>query len=301
MSMVSIIIVNYNSSHFLAKCIESIYLHTSNVEYEIIVVDNASPNDKAITNFPERFPAVKFVFNNNNIGFAGANNLGVKYATGKFVFFLNPDTVLLTNAIFILSDYLKHFSNVGIVGANLYREDMKPNFSYSHFSPGFIQSFNQLTFNRLNMILNKNDLFNTTKKPLRVDGFVSGAALMIRANIFHELNGFDEDFFLYYEETELTYRVRKKKYLIYNNPDAKIIHLEGQSESIRDITFQRMKQSESLYYAKTNKRYMNFLSFVFAFLSDAILYFYYSISRNIEKKRLVSKSMSLNLKYSRKF
>jgi len=227
---VSIIIVNYNTISLLVNTVDSVFEKTEGVEYEIIVVDNnSSDNSKNI--LAEKYGyKITYIALSENIGFGRANNEGAKIAKGKNLFFLNPDTILLNNAVKILSDFLDSNPRVGCCGGNLFDADGRSTHSFARFfTPSIFEIFDVLFKNLPKKIIYRRNIeFNYTNKPLKVC-YITGADLMIRSNIFNKLNGFDPDFFMYYEEVELEYRIRKSGCYIFNVPYAKIIHLEGKS------------------------------------------------------------------------
>ncbi|NLK91675.1 MAG: glycosyltransferase family 2 protein [Bacteroidales bacterium] len=248
--MISIIIVNYNTALFVNKAIESILLHTKDISYEIIIVDNNSSQDlqSHISVFKEK---VSVIYLAENIGFGRANNEGLKIATGRYVFFLNPDTILLNNAINILADFLDQHPHVGVCGGNLYDADGMPNHSYMPSLPSPIWELNSLFGNILfKLRYGKNIQFNFTANPLPV-GYITGADMMVRGSVLEQCGAFDPDFFMYYEETELTYRIIKAGFSIMSVPNAKIIHLEGQSFATNDNRENLKSISRKLYYKKT--------------------------------------------------
>ena len=121
---VSIIIINYNTLDMTRACIDSIFEKTSSLDFEVILVDNNSKDNSK--DFFEKDKRIIYVYNNDNLGFGVANNVGLKFAKGRNILFLNSDTLLVNNAIKILSDYLDGNSDVGACGGNLYNKDMTP-------------------------------------------------------------------------------------------------------------------------------------------------------------------------------
>lgn len=119
----SIIIVNWNSLAFLRACLVSVYQHIAEIPFEVIVVDNASPEDD-IDSLKQRFPDVQLIKSVVNLGFAGANNLGFKESKGDYVLFLNPDTQLIGNAIETMLDQAKLLPDAGVVGCKLLNTDL---------------------------------------------------------------------------------------------------------------------------------------------------------------------------------
>lgn len=232
---VSIIIVNYNTKEFTLNCINSVFNQTFGLSFEVIVVDNVSTDGSA--ELFSQDDRILFVSSGQNLGFGMANNVGFKIARGKYVFCLNPDTILLNNAIQILFDFMESNPRVGICGGNLFDADMKPTHSYRMMLPSLIweidYKFGEL-FTRLKW--GKNAEFNYWGNPMKV-GYITGADMMIRKEIVDKTGGFSKYFFMYYEECELTYRIKNAGYLVYSVPNAHIMHLEGKSFKSSDLTW----------------------------------------------------------------
>jgi GT2 family glycosyltransferase len=247
---VSIVIVSYNVRAMLRQCLNAVFEHTHGITFEVIVVDNSS-HDGSPQMIRDEFPHIMLVESENK-GFGHANNVGAKYAKGKYLFFLNPDTVLLNNAVKILFDFMDNHPKAGICGGNLFDADKKPARSYDVFLPSVAWELNLFSAMRLGKLrYGKNTQFNHTPYPRKV-AYITGADLMMKADLFLRLNGFDTDFFVYYEETELAFRVKKAGYDAYSVPQAEIIHLEGKSFSNIQAKLQYMAKSRSLYYKKTH-------------------------------------------------
>lgn len=256
---VSIIIVNYNTPQLLKDCIQSIHAQTKKLSYEIIVVDNASRINPAEL-FKSEFPNVRFIISPENLGFGKANNLGVQYAQGKYIFFLNSDTILLNDAVSVLFHFANANPSVGICGANLYDGNNKPDLSYFKFPTlsEELKTFFSDKYSRLKTY----SIHNFGTEPQRVD-CISGADLMIKKETFINIGGFDPDFFLYYEETEMTWRLKKKGLLVYSVPQAKIIHYHGMSSepsvsNLKKWSQQEFLYSKFLYFQKTGRKHIPF-------------------------------------------
>ncbi len=233
MADVSVIIVNYNSEALLAASIESVYKYTKGVSFEIIVVDNNSEKEsqERLKSILSHYSGVRLVPLEQNVGFGRANNAAVPFAQGEYLLLLNPDTVLLNDAVSILKDYLEIHESVAVCGGNLFDSEMRPVTSFHRLFPSVIGELNSLSFylpERLRY--GKNRFFNHTGKPLDVAA-ITGADLMIKKSVVQQLGLFDESFFMYYEDTELCHRIRKAGYGIMSIPEARIQHLEGRSSS----------------------------------------------------------------------
>lgn len=224
---VTILIVNYNTKDMLRDCITSLREQVKGLTYQVVVVDNDS-KDGSVAMVAAEFPDVDLVDSKVNHGFAKGNNIGMQQAQGEFLFYLNPDTVLLNDAVSLLRAYLKNNPNAGIVGPRLYmdaagkhhpsiRKFTTTNNILFRYTPGyrFFQAFYESR-------LVKKD------KVQRVD-WLMGAALMGRASLLRELGGFDEKFFVYSEEEDLCRRLLGKGLHVHYVPEAKVVHLGGGS------------------------------------------------------------------------
>jgi GT2 family glycosyltransferase len=229
---VSIIIVNWNTKQLLLDCIKSIYDYTKNIDYEIIVVDNAS-SDGSADAVLNAFPEVKLISLDKNVGFAAGCNRGFEESYGNFIFYLNPDTLVNSKAVYELVSFLKLNSEIGIVGPGMIDKDGNSQISSFGIFPSAKEAF--LHAIRIWRIAPKSRL---AKKFLAVPenasgwvytGHLLGAALMTRRDLISDLNGFDESFFLFLEETDLCFRTLKAGWKIVYNTNIKIIHLGEQS------------------------------------------------------------------------
>ncbi|NLV17948.1 MAG: glycosyltransferase family 2 protein [Bacteroidetes bacterium] len=282
---VSVIIVNYNTTDQLCVSVESVITHTELINYEIIVVDN-SKDDKARGVLEERFQdKVRYLGIHKNIGFGKANNEGLRYAKGRNILFLNPDTILLNNALLILSDFLDNNPSTGMAGGNLYNRDLNPAYSFRQFRPSLFWELNELFFSfPENLIYRKNKYFNHSSVPMDV-AYITGADVMIPRRILEITGSFDPSFFLYFEETDLAHRVRKAGYNIKNVPQARIIHLEGtsfRSGFERHYNFACGK----INYYKKNKSRVEFIvmSIISMFTIYARIMFFWVLSEESKLK-----------------
>lgn len=293
---VSIIIVNYNTSCLINPCIDSIFRLTSGISYEIIIVDN-NTEDLSTTIAYADDPRIKIVQLPENVGFGRANNAGAEISCGKNLLLLNPDTILINNAVKILCDYLNQHPECGASGGNLYNENGAPIHSYKRVLPGIVDSLDILSNHLLSgMIWGKNSQNNHTGHPLKV-GYITGADLMIPRKVYQEVNGFDPQFFLYYEETDLCCRIKDMGYDIISVPEAKIVHLVGKSHDDgnmpNEFVFKCEGFSRNLYYRKH-------LSSVARFITKLILYINYILRLavfTLQKKRAQRALIKYRFKY----
>lgn len=267
---VSIIIVNYKTKDLIKNCINSIYKHTKDVDFEIIVSDNGSV-DGSVEMIKSEFPNVILIENNANLGFGAANNRGLKIAKGKYIFYLNSDTILLNNAIKIFFDYFESHEreNIGALGCNLLDSNNFFSSSYALFPSIKENLYNSFKLNYgLWKLFIRNKVFRksiplNSKNQKKYNKFIGNVDFIIGADLFVKNNKyafFDEKFFLYYEETDLQFNMYKNNLqrIIIDGP--LIIHYEGQSSKdtlknyFDDITsFSSVwKNISRIYYFKKN-------------------------------------------------
>lgn len=246
---VSIILVNYKTKDLTDKCIESIYEKTSGLDFDIYVVDNAS-FDGIDELLKQKYPDVKFIQSDENKGFGSGNNLALRVFDSKYAFLLNTDTLLINNAVKILFDFMESNPKLGACGGNLYDEEGNNVHSYGNIfdlTDLFIKTFaiRYLFPKRLKKMCDNGE--NKTNECKSVD-FITGADLMLRKESIDKSGLFDERFFMYSEESELQYRIKKAGYDIFINPDAKIIHLHNKSP----------KKRENMYFEFLKSKYLLF-------------------------------------------
>ncbi len=247
----SIIIINYNTCEETGKCIESVFEKTADISFEVILVDNASKDgSKEVFEADSR---IRYIYNDENLGFGRANNVGIEVSRGRNVLFLNSDTLLRNDACSILSRYLDQHERIGVVGGNLYNADGHPTHSYRKYFPSVYSEMNDILSGLPNkLIYGKNAEFNYSGTPKRVK-MITGADLMIRRAVLDEIGGgFDPDFFMYFEDTELCWRVCKAGYEIVSVPQAEIVHLTGYSSKKKtsEAKGRILRNSKSLYFSK---------------------------------------------------
>lgn len=227
----SLVIVNWKSIDFLRDCIKSVKdtVHS----YEIIVIDNNSDHEEKLA--LQQLTGIKLILNEENIGFAAANNQGFREATGRYIFMLNPDTKILGNSIDNMADFMDKHPDVYALGPRLYCSD-----ELNHH-PSVIpleSPFNNLikmiplSSHFLNL---KERLFFNRNKIQRVHCLV-GAAILFQRSVFNEIGYLDEQFFIYTEEIDFCKRMATRGLPIYYYPDARIIHYGGGSQAKASVT-----------------------------------------------------------------
>lgn len=254
---VSVIIVNYNTTALTEQCISSVLAFTSGVNFEVIVVDNHSP-DRSIENITTVFPQVRLLKSPANKGFGSGNNLGIRAASGEFVFLLNSDTQLVSNAIGSFLVYMREPGNekVAVCGGELYTGTEKRTASFGNF-PGMLQAVSAIGIQFLYKDYYRKHIdigVENYDDQIKSVDFISGADMFIRKSVLAETGLFDEDFFLYFEETELSYRIKQKGYSCRLLPSVKIIHHEGASSGgqakFNDHSYRYYAESRQLFFRK---------------------------------------------------
>jgi GT2 family glycosyltransferase len=229
----SIIYVNWNSLAYLRKSIASIYAETQGIEFEIVVIDNASP-EEGVESLIELFPAVKIIKSDKNLGFARANNFGCKHARGEFVLLLNPDTELRGPAINILLEGMRSLPDAGIVGGKLLNTDLTVQTAAIQKFPTILNQLVNLEFLRLCWpacpLWDIGPLFVRNGRPVRVQ-VIPGACMLLRRDVFEKVGMFSDEFFMYGEDLDLNCKVNKLGLSNYYIEDAEIIHHGGKSSS----------------------------------------------------------------------
>ncbi len=276
---VSIIIINYNTCELTISCIESVKKNTFGLDYEIIVVDNNSIDNSA-QRINSMYSDVNVIALEKNYGFGVANNIGAKHSKAEYLFLLNSDTLLKNNAISILLNFMRNssFLKIGACGGNLFKINDLPNFSYSTYFP----SLTNILFYRSgfkNFV--KQDTFNNTNNIKEVS-LIIGADLLIKKEIFNNIGGFDERFFMYIEDGDLQYRLYKRGYKMYSIPNAEIYHLQGASSD----TYFKLKMEVSGYMIYFKKHFNNFNVFLYKYIElffSIVRIFFHLFTFNFKK------------------
>lgn len=263
MSELSIIIVNYKVKEELFLCIRSLLNSKTKTLFEIIVIDN--DEEKSLgKDIKNKFPKVKYFHSKTNVGFGGGNNIGAAFATGKYLYFLNPDTEIFSNSIDILVNFFKKNKNVAIVAPILLDEQKNiiPFQGAKTLTP--VRSIFAFTLiSRIfpnNIISNNFWIKNWNRKTDKKVESVPGTAFIIKRSVFEEVHGFDENFFLYFEEYDLCKRVKDRGYDIFLLPQAKVVHKMGRSTSKKGKEkIANIFEASRTYYFKKNFGILNSL------------------------------------------
>ena len=249
----SVIVVNYNTSTFLRDCLQSVFEQTRGLDYEVIVVDNASW-DGSRELLQREFPKVRTIFNSENKGFAAANNQAIRVAQGRYVLLLNSDTRVLDGAIQKTFHFMEEHAEASIVGCKLLNSDGTLQPSCMSF-PTVWNLFSEAFF--LYILFRRTRLFGAyhmtyfdydTVRPVDI---VKGAFMMLRREVSEGVGLFDEAYFMYTEETDLCYRAKQKGFQAFFFPFARIIHFGGGSIDNKLQFFEQFHRTQ-IYFIKKN-------------------------------------------------
>jgi N-acetylglucosaminyl-diphospho-decaprenol L-rhamnosyltransferase len=255
----SIICVNWNSLRYLLDCIASIYEHPPAVQFEIVVVDNASP-EGGLEKLEEKFPLVRLIKSDRNIGFAGANNLGIRHSSGQYILLLNPDTKIVGSAISILLDHIASLTDAGVVGGTLLNGDLSVSTMSIQKFPTILNQFFTAEWLRLRYpslpLWDIAPLFSKSLAPLRVD-VIPGACMMLRRDLLEQVGLLTEDYFMYAEDIDLNYKIRKLGYASYYVAEAQVIHYGGSSSRQQASQWSTLMTCRAmLRYFRTNRGFL---------------------------------------------
>ena len=257
--VLSVIIVNYNVKYFLEQCLCSVQKAIAAIDAEIIVIDNHS-TDGSLEYLRPLFPSVIFLVNEKNIGFGKANNIALRQAKADFILFLNPDTIVNETCFSTCISFLKTAPNKGAAGIRMVDGSGKflPESKRSFPSP--VSSFYKLiglaSLFPSSKYLNHYALGNLDKSETHEIDVLAGAFMMIKKEVLEKVNGFDESFFMYGEDIDLSYRIKHAGYKIFYLGETAIIHFKGESAKKQNLNYVRMFYTAmdifvSKHYSKT--------------------------------------------------
>ncbi len=243
---ISFIVVNFNGIKHTRELLLSMEEFLDEVSYEVIVVDNGSINNESIL-LAKEFPNVKNIRSNNNLGFAGGNNLGIKESLGRFILLINNDTLLIDNSVNELAKMLDSDSSIAAVSPKIYFLSPPQTIQYAGFT-----ELSKITLRNKTIGYNQKDVgqYNTPTQT----AFLHGAAMMVRRDVVEQIGLMPEIYFLYYEELDWCTKMKNEGYKLMYQPAAIIIHKESKSTGV-DSPLKRYYLSRNrLLFAKRNRR-----------------------------------------------
>ncbi len=230
--VLSIVIVNYNTGKLLGSCLESVYAGANGTPFDIWVVDNNSRDD-SVEIVKSRFPNVRLIENTSNLGFSRANNKVIAQSQSEYILLLNPDTVIVDDAIERMVKFMNANPNVGISGCRVLNTDRTLQLACRRSIPTPKVAFYRLTglsrlFPRHKTLAKYNLTYQDPNQTHEVDA-VSGAFLLIRRKAVEDIGLLDERFFMYGEELDWCLRAKRAGWAVMYHPEAEIIHYKGES------------------------------------------------------------------------
>jgi GT2 family glycosyltransferase len=270
----SIIIVNWHSADYVLACIRSISEETSAVNYEVIVVDNAS-FDGCGERLAREHPGVIFIQSQCNLGFARANNLGAEQARGAVLLFLNPDTEVRDRAIERLYAYFLELPDPGVVGCRLLNSDGSLQAPCVKSLPTVLNQV--LDAEVLRRWFPKAGLWDTAAQyegrlvPVEVEAII-GACMMIRSTVFRRVGCFSDQYFMYAEDMDLCHKVREAGLKVYYAPGAEVVHHGGGSSQTYFSKFSSAMMHESIYlFLRSNRGRLGAYAYRLSMAASALL------------------------------
>ena len=225
----SIIIVSWNTKEYLRPCIESIFQMEARISAELIIVDNGS-QDGSGSEVKKAFPTLCLIENKRNMGFARAANQGLEKSSGRYILLLNPDTQVKKRTLEQVVSFMDFHPDAGVAGAQLLNRDGSKQNSIANFPSLATELFNK---SLLRMLFPKKfpGKERNYPEPIEVDSVI-GACMIVRRKAMEQVGCLDEDYFLFFEETDWCYRMKKVGWKVYHVPQAEIYHYQGKSAEI---------------------------------------------------------------------
>lgn len=286
----SFIIVNWKTRDILRNCINSIYNTVQKIPFEIIVVDNGSA-DGSVDMIRNEFSHVNLIINNENLGFAAANNQGIRKSRGKFILLLNSDTIVLDKTIERTLSFMVRHEDAGAVGCKLLNPDSSLQPSCRNFF-----SFRRLILRKLipKFLLQvyyqcklENQIAYCNYNEIGYVDYVTGAFLLTKREVLKKIGLLDESFFMYGEEADLCLRIRKAGWRVYFYPFASIVHL-GRA-SVKKETVEVVQRAVSvLLFRKKHYSY-------FTYFTYRVVFFVVTLSKYLIFKLFPSRNSTVNL------
>ena len=297
----SLVIVNYNTSEFIKLCLDSIISFTNGLIYEVIVVDNNS-SDRDIDKLPDIYRNVKFFFLNTNNGFGSGCNYGATKANGKYVVFINPDVIFTNNALFQLYQFMENNPQAGLSSCSFSNDSGNLTYTFNKFPGIYWEIIQNVTVGKfyVRKLMKKLRRYDELNIPFEVD-WLYGACMFTRLNLFKEIGGFDETMFLYNEDVDLQYRIKKIGFKIFCIPYIHVIHFVNSSvksfngKIISDFHYHRSKMI--YFYKHKNSISRNIIRLINIFsIFFRILYLpFNSKYKNLRKARFAQYIIALKL------
>ena len=264
---VSVIVVNWNTRQLLRDCIESILAHSDGYAVEIVVVDNHS-TDGSVEKVREEYPAEHLIANDDNTGFARANNQGARAASGRYVLLLNSDAMLTAGALRSLMTLAESNARIGMVGARLVNADGSFQASFTRIPTLWqelliLSGIGRLLYGRYYPSYGSEEAAGP-----QLAGYVEGACMLAPRSAYLEVGGLDEGYFMYAEDVDLCYSLQRAGWQVWYQPAARVIHLGSASSKNR-----KPQREADLYRSRVRFFRKNYGNTSAALLKTTIFFF----------------------------
>jgi len=273
MIKLSVVIVNYKVKYFTELALQSLQKALVNISNEVFVVDNFSQDD-SLDYLKPKFPEVTFIASNKNLGFSGGNNLALRKAQGEFVLLLNPDTVLQEDTLTKCIAYIENIENVGALGIKMIDGKGKflPESKRSLPTPlvAFYKMFGFTNLFPKSKTFGKYHLGNLSESENHVVDILAGAFMLIPKSVLDNVGLLDEDYFMYGEDVDLSYRIAKAGYNNHYFAESEIIHYKGESTKKGSLNYVKMFYNAMVVFAK--KHYTSSKASALGFLINIAVY-----------------------------
>lgn len=287
----SIIIVNYNTKELLYQCLQSLKKSIKNTHTEIIVIDNNS-SDNSVPFVRKLFPEIILIENDKNLGFGKACNQGINISRGKYIILLNSDCEVFKNTLSTIKKIISNFSRsdrIGIIGGKILNPDGTLQFSYGKFPTVFSNIL---------------DLFKPPPhRKVQTSGYdsphyidwVTGAFMMINRKLFTDIGYFDENYFMYYEETDICFRAKAQGWQILYDPSPQVIHKIPHSTKKDNIPLfiQAEIRKSHLYFFRKNRSYLSYFTIFLASFILLVLKWCRYVFQNTQKRKQTAALISV--------
>ncbi|MDR1182834.1 MAG: glycosyltransferase family 2 protein [Bacteroidales bacterium] len=286
----SIIIVNYNVAYFLEQCLQSVYIALKTIDAEVFVVDNNSV-DNSVEMLQVKFPEVQLIQNRENVGFSKANNQAIRLAKGEYILLLNPDTVVESDTFEKIISFMDATPDAGGLGTKMVngRGEFLPESKRSLPVPtvAFYKIFGLSALFKKSKRFGKYHLSYLDPDEINSVEILAGAFMLLRKSVLDSIGLLDEDYFMYGEDIDLSYRITKAGYKNYYFPKTRIIHYKGESTKKSSINYVFVFYRAMQIFAKKHFSQKNAILFNIMINTAIYLRAFFSIAKRLFLKILV--------------
>lgn len=284
----SVVLVNYNAGDFLVECLRSLYLAKDELDLDIWVVDNAS-GDYSVKLAKQNFPHIHYIENKENLGFGAANNQALRQIINEYILILNPDTKVEKNTLPFMVDFMEKYPDVGAATCKALKSDGELDLSYHRGFPTPWASF-------LYYFLKNDRLYHLKGRDMgkahEVDA-ISGSFFLTRKSVLDKVGLFDEDYWMYAEDLDLSFRIKKAGFKVMYVPDVQVVHLKGVSSGLKEhsqeittATKDSKLRAFNAFYETMNIFYRKNLASDYPFFINWLVYLAINLKWALAKRKL---------------